>query len=82
MSEYIRFMRARVRLNYRQGKTKQETVQSVLREVAGWLPISATIKSKTESQIKQGIGRIWNEMDKAGKAKGKAEAEAEEVSEE
>ena len=28
MSEYIRFMRARVRLNYRQGKTKQETVQS------------------------------------------------------
>lgn len=82
MSEYIRFMRARVRLNYRQGKTKQETVQSVLREVAGWFPISATIKSKTESQIKQGIGRIWNEMDKAGKAKGKAEAEAEEVSEE
>jgi cyclase len=82
MSEYIRFMRARVRLNYRQGKTKQETVQSVLREVAGWFPISPAIKSKTESQIKQGIGRIWNEMDKAGKAKEKAEAEAEEVSEE
>jgi cyclase len=82
MSEYIRFMRARVRLNYRQGKTKQETVQSVLREVAGWFPISAAIKSKTESQIKQGIGRIWNEMDKAGKAKEKAEAEAGEVSEE
>lgn len=82
MSEYIRFMRARVRLNYRQGKTKQETVQSVLREVAGWFPISPAIKSKTESQIKQGIGRIWNEMDKAGKAKEKAEAEAEEVGEE
>ncbi len=82
MSEYIRFMRARVRLNYRQGKTKQETVQSVLREVAGWFPISPAIKSKTESQIKQGIGRIWNEMDKAGKAKEKAEAEAEEISEE
>jgi cyclase len=82
MSEYIRFMRARVRLNYRQSKTKQETVQSVLREVAGWFPISPAIKSKTESQIKQGIGRIWNEMDKAGKAKGKAEAEAEEAGEE
>lgn len=82
MSEYIRFMRARVRLNYRQGKTKQETVQSVLREVAGWFPISPAIKSKTESQIKQGIGRIWNEMDKAGKAKEKAEAELEEVNEE
>jgi cyclase len=83
MSEYIRFMRARVRLNYRQGRTKQETVQSVLREVAGWFPISPPIKSKTESQIKQGIGRIWNEMDKAGKAKEKAaEVEAEEASEE
>ncbi len=82
MSEYIRFMRARVRLNFRQGRTKQETVQSVLREVAGWFPISTVTKSKTESQIKQGIGRIWNEMDKAGKAKEKAEAEAEEASEE
>jgi cyclase len=83
MSEYIRFMRARVRLNYRQGRTKQETVQSVLREVAGWFPILPAIKSKTESQIKQGIGRIWNEMDKAGKAKEKAaEVEAEEASEE
>lgn len=83
MSEYIRFMRARVRLNYRQGRTKQETVQSVLREVAGWFPISSATKSKTESQIKQGIGRIWNEMDKAGKAKEKAaEVEAEEASEE
>ncbi|MCU0501646.1 MAG: MBL fold metallo-hydrolase [Anaerolineae bacterium] len=83
MSEYIRLMRARVRLNYRQGRTKQETVQSVLREVAGWFPIPPATKSKTESQIKQGIGRIWNEMDKAGKAKEKAaEVEAEEASEE
>jgi cyclase len=83
MSEYIRFMRARVRLNYRQGRSKQETVQSVLREVAAWFPILPAIKSKTESQIKQGIGRIWNEMDKAGKAKEKAaEVEAEEAGEE
>lgn len=82
MSEYIRYMRARVRLNYRQGKTKQETVQSVLREVAGWFPILSATKSKTESQIKQGIGRIWNEMDKAGKIKEKADIEADESSEE
>jgi cyclase len=81
MSEYIRYMRARVRMHYRQSKTKQETVQAVLREMAGWFPIPATTKSKTESQIKQGIGRIWNEMDKAGKAKEKAEA-AEETSDE
>jgi cyclase len=82
MSEYIRFMRARVRLNHRQAKTKQETIANVLREVAGWFPIPAALKSKTESQIKQGIGRIWNEMEKAGKAKDKVEAEVEEMSDE
>ncbi|MCX7670723.1 MAG: MBL fold metallo-hydrolase, partial [Anaerolineae bacterium] len=82
MSEYIRFMRARVRMYYRQGKTKQETVQSVLREIAGWFPIPATAKSKTESQIKQGIGRVWNEMDKVGKMREKAEGEAGEESSE
>jgi cyclase len=78
MSEYIRFLRARVRTSYRQSKTKQETVITILREVASWFPISPTLKSKTESQIKQGIGRIWNEVDKASRARGKA-AEAAEV---
>ena len=77
MSEYIRYMRARVRTFHRQGKTKQETVQTVLREVVGWFPIAPALKSKTESQIKQGIGRIWNEMEKAAKMKDKAEPEAE-----
>ena len=76
MSEYIRFIRARVRMLHRQGKTKQETSATLLREVASWFPIAPALKSKTESQIKQGIGRVWNEMDKAGKAKDKA-AEAE-----
>jgi cyclase len=78
MSEYIRFIRARVRMLHRQGKTKQETSAALLREVASWFPIPPALKSKTESQIKQGIGRVWNEMDKAGKAKDKAAAEAEE----
>jgi cyclase len=70
-------MRARVRLFHRQQKTKQETTISVLREVSGWFPISPALKSKTESQIKQGIGRIWNELEKAAKAKEKIEIEAE-----
>jgi cyclase len=77
MSEYIRFMRSRVRMYHRQGKSKQETAATLLREVAGWFPITPALKSKTESQIKQGIGRIWNEMDKAGKAKDKAVEEEE-----
>jgi cyclase len=78
MSEYIRYMRARVRTFHRQSKSKQETVQTVLREVVGWFPIAPALKSKTESQIKQGIGRIWNEMEKAAKAKDKPEPEPEE----
>ena len=82
MSEYIRFMRARVRVLYRQGVSKQETVQSVLRDVGGWFPISVAFKSKTESQIKQGIGRIWNEQEKAAKAKEKLEEKPEVETEE
>lgn len=77
MSEYIRYMRARVRTFHRQGRTKQETVQTVLREMVGWFPIQPALKSKTESQIKQGIGRIWNEMEKAAKLKDKSEVEPE-----
>jgi cyclase len=77
MSEYIRFMRARVRMFHRQQRTKQETTLAVLREVSGWFPVTAATKSKTESQIKQGIGRIWNELEKAAKAKEKVEAEVE-----
>lgn len=77
MSEYIRFMRARARLFHRQQKTKQETTLAVLREVSGWFPIAPALKSKTESQVKQGIGRIWNELEKAAKVKEKLEAEVE-----
>jgi cyclase len=77
MSEYIRYMRARIRTCHRQGKTKQETVQTVLREVVNWFPITPALKSKTESQIKQGIGRIWNEIEKAAKHKDRPEPEPE-----
>jgi cyclase len=73
MSEYIRFMRARVRAHHKQGHGKQETIVSVLRDVAGWFPIPSAVKSKTESQIKQGIGRIWNEMERAARAREKVE---------
>lgn len=82
MSEYIRYMRARVRMFHRQGKTKQETIPTVLREIVGSFPVPTMLKSKTESQIKQGIGRIWNEQEKATKAKEKTEPEVEELGDE
>jgi cyclase len=77
MSEYIRFIRSRVRTCHRQGRARQETVATVVREVAGWFPIAPVVKSKTESQIKQGIGRVWNEMERAARSKEKAAAQAE-----
>jgi hypothetical protein len=61
-------------VHHKQGHSKQETISSVLRDVAGWFPIASAVKSKTESQIKQGIGRIWNEMERALRAREKAEA--------
>jgi cyclase len=76
MSEYIRFMRARGRVNHRQDKTKQETIAAVVGEMRDWFPIAPSVRSKTESKIKQGIGRIWNEMEKVKKAKIAAEEEA------
>ncbi len=82
MSEYIRMLRARVRASHRAGRTKQETAVNLLREVAGWYPIAPAVKSKTESQIKQGIGRIWNEMDRAGKVRALAESDGDEMVEE
>ncbi len=78
MSEYIRHMRARVRMFHRQNRTKQETTLTVLREMSTWFPVSVALKSKTESQIKQGIGRIWNELEKAARNRDKVEPEPEE----
>jgi cyclase len=62
MSEYIRHMRARVRSLYRAGKTKQETSNILVSEMLGWFPVPGDRKSKVESQIKSGIGRVWTEM--------------------
>ena len=77
MSEYIRFMRARVRLNHRQAQDQTRDHRQSAARGRRLVSDPAALKSKTESQIKQGIGRIWNEMEKAGKAKDKVEPEEE-----
>ena len=62
ISEYIRHMRSRVRSLYRAGKSKQETANMLVGELLGWFPIPPDRKSKIESQIKSGIGRVWTEI--------------------
>lgn len=62
MSEYIRHMRSRVRSLFRAGKSKQETANLFVGEILGWFPVPSDRKSKVESQVKSGIGRVWMEI--------------------
>ncbi|MCD6291786.1 MAG: MBL fold metallo-hydrolase [Anaerolineae bacterium] len=68
MSEYIRHMRSRVRSLYRAGKSKQETANLLVGEMLTWFPIPPERKSRIESQIKSGIGRVWAEMQREAAA--------------
>ena len=54
MSEYIRFMRARVRLNYRQGTTKQETVAE--RAARGRRLVSHLGRTQVEDRVADQAG--------------------------
>ncbi|NOZ28349.1 MAG: MBL fold metallo-hydrolase [Chloroflexi bacterium] len=66
MSEYIRHMRSRVRSLYRAGKSKQETANLLVGDLITWFPIPRERRSRIESQIKSGIGRVWTEMHREG----------------
>ncbi|HEY64538.1 MAG TPA: MBL fold metallo-hydrolase [Caldilineae bacterium] len=66
MSEYIRHMRSRVRSLYRAGKSKQETANLLVGELLTWFPIPRERRSRIESQIKSGIGRVWAEIHRDG----------------
>ncbi len=70
ISEYIRHLRSRVRSLYRAGKSKQETASLLVGELLGWYPIPPERKSKIESQIKSGVGRVWAEMQREDQQNG------------
>ena len=64
LSEYIRLVRRRVRTCFRKGYTKQETASSLVKSLVPLFPIPSERRSKIESQIKQGINRVYNEYKK------------------
>lgn len=64
LSEYIRYVRRQVRVRIRRGYTKQETASSLVKSLVPMFPVPSDRRSKIESQIKQGINRVYNEYKK------------------
>jgi hypothetical protein len=53
-----------VRVRVRRGYTKQETASSLVKSLVPMFPVPADRRGKIESQIKQGINRVYNEYKK------------------
>ncbi|HRI57887.1 MAG TPA: MBL fold metallo-hydrolase [Anaerolineae bacterium] len=64
LSEYIRYVRRQVRVRIRRGYTKQEAASSLVKSLVPMFPVPSDRRSKIESQIKQGINRVYNEYKK------------------
>jgi cyclase len=73
LSEYIRLVRREVRTRFRRGYTTQETASSLVKSLVPLFPVPPERRGKIESQIKQGINRIYNEYKKAEEMKAKSE---------
>lgn len=72
LSEYIRLVRRRVRSCYQKGYSKQETASALVKGLVPLYPIPPERRSKIESQIKQGINRVYNEYKKQAELEAKA----------
>ena len=71
LSEYIRYVRRQVRARIRRGYSKQETASSLVKSLVPMFPVPSDRRGKIESQIKQGINRIYNEYKKGSDGKDK-----------
>ena len=60
-TEYLQFMRQRVLDLLNAGRTKQETASLLIPEMKSWFPIPPERAPKIESQIRSGIGRVYDE---------------------
>jgi len=65
LSEYIRLARAKVRQQYRAGKSKAESSSNVLPEIVSLFPRKPTTGVKLEAKIKSGLGHIYDEYRRA-----------------
>jgi len=75
LSEYLTFLRQRALDLYNAGRTKQETASLLIPELKPWFPIPSPRSPKIESQIRSGIGRVYDEHRRAHEAAQLAEQE-------
>ncbi len=75
--EYLTFLRERTRNLFDAGLTKQETASLLTPEMRPWFPIPSKRSSKIESQIRSGIGRVYDEFRREKEAQETAQAAAE-----
>jgi len=61
LEEYLLFLRQRTLDLYQAGRAKQETASLLIPELKPWFPIPPERSSKIESQIRSGIGRVYDE---------------------
>jgi len=63
--KYLAFLRQRTLDLYLAGRTKQETASLLIPELKPWFPIPPERSPKIESQIRSGIGRVYDEHRRA-----------------
>ncbi len=66
--EYLTFLRQRTKNLFDAGLTKQEVASLLTPEMRPWFPIPPKRSSKIESQIRSGIGRVYDEFRRAREA--------------
>jgi len=72
--EYLTFLRQRTKNLFDAGLTKQEVATLLTPEMRPWFPIPSKRSSKIESQIRSGIGRVYDEFRRAREAEEAAQA--------
>ncbi len=65
LSDYLSFLRQRTLDLYNAGRSKQETASLLIPELKPWFPIPTERSPKIESQIRSGIGRVYDEHRRA-----------------
>lgn len=68
LTEYLTFLRRRALDLFNAGRTKQETASLLIPELKPWFPIPPARSPKIESQIRSGIGRVYDEHRRAYEA--------------
>ncbi len=62
VSKYLRYIRRQVRAHIRAGHSKVDTANAIAPELLPWFPIPKYRRPKITQQIKQGIGKVYNEL--------------------